>query len=546
MGDADETWTDGSTIHVPSGDDTAKLALVVQGALLAAGSLEPRALLRLVGQRAATARYLALEAHRGCAALGSAAPRLLRLAVAELGEIPATTGSGESLELALADATLPEAPASFGILRPARVVRQGGLARAIGLRRGDEAQQEEQDAGVAPEPLEPVRPAPKSIFGDTSWADNRLARLLQKHLLKAGLGTGEEGEGEGAGELPVSGRAVAGPAGDAAWLVKRPPAPVPTARDAAEPGGTRYPEWQHERQAYVPGHCRVVEFDPPAAAGEPLRLVPDPLLHRNLARLGLGLARHDRRPDGDGLDLRALVDFAVDRATGHSPDGRVYETRLRTARDLGVLVLLDASGSTRAQSHAASVWDEQRRLSAALVSGLEAVGDRVAAYGFRSYGREDVRYLRIKDFDGRFDGAALRRLDALQPAGYTRLGAAIRHAVALTTAQAGTSRQLLVLVSDGRPYERDYDGRHATEDTRRALAGAVAAGVGCVCLSVGSSTSHDAIAELWSDVSHLQMNGHRDLGPQVEPLFRTALHAALEGSHGSVAGPAATAMATGR
>ena len=110
----------------------------------------------------------------------------------------------------------------------------------------------------------------------------------------------------------------------------------------------------------------------------------DTRLRRRLAQLGLTPERHRRQTDGDGLDLTALIDFVIDRTAGHPGDARVYETRRRTAKDLGVLVLIDTSGSTGStgpSDNGTRVFDEERVLAARLTHSLEQLGVRVATYG---------------------------------------------------------------------------------------------------------------------------------------------------------------------
>jgi nitric oxide reductase NorD protein len=89
----------------------------------------------------------------------------------------------------------------------------------------------------------------------------------------------------------------------------------------------------------------------------------------------------------------------------------------------------------------------------------------------------------------RFDEAAgirevHRRIAGLEPDGYTRAGAAIRHATADLARQAARHR-LLLLLSDGRPNDVDqYEGRYGVEDTRTAVAEARLQGVHVFCLTV--------------------------------------------------------------
>jgi nitric oxide reductase NorD protein len=69
-----------------------------------------------------------------------------------------------------------------------------------------------------------------------------------------------------------------------------------------------------------------------------------------------------------------------------------------------------------------------------------------------------------------------RRLAGLAPDHTTRMGPAVRHLTA-RLARHPASTRLLIVVSDGRPYDLDYEQRYAVADTARALAEARAAGV---------------------------------------------------------------------
>ncbi len=201
----------------------------------------------------------------------------------------------------------------------------------------------------------------------------------------------------------------------------------------------------------------------------------------------------------------------------------MYELKRRTAHDLGVLILLDSTGSTGESEEGRRVFDEQRALAARLTAGFDELGDRVACHGFQSWGRHAVNYLRVKGFDDRYDHAAQRRLAALEPGGFTRLGAAIRHGTHLLATKAGTSNTLLVVVGDGLPYDDGYEQRYAQEDCRRALREAVIAGVGCACVSVRSATEPEVIERVWGNVPAPRARG--PLGarpPRDAPVPRSA------------------------
>ena len=95
----------------------------------------------------------------------------------------------------------------------------------------------------------------------------------------------------------------------------------------------------------------------------------------------------------------------------------------------------------------------------------------------------------LKDFAERAGDEVRRRVAAMEPEGYTRMGAAIRHGSALLARQ-GTAHRLLLIVSDGRPNDDDhYQGRYAIEDTRQAIAEARQQGIFPFCLTVDRKAS---------------------------------------------------------
>src|SRR3546814_14055886 len=68
-----------------------------------------------------------------------------------------------------------------------------------------------------------------------------------------------------------------------------------------------------------------------------------------------------------------------------------------TRRALGVLILLDTSSSVKDLApDGQTIQQQQIALGWELASTLDAAGDRVALYGFNSWGRERVHMLRMK------------------------------------------------------------------------------------------------------------------------------------------------------
>ncbi|MGK7296469.1 MAG: nitric oxide reductase activation protein NorD, partial [Candidatus Wenzhouxiangella sp. M2_3B_020] len=105
----------------------------------------------------------------------------------------------------------------------------------------------------------------------------------------------------------------------------------------------------------------------------------------------------------------------------------------------------------------------------ALARGVEACGDDQAIHAFTSRRRHRVEIRQIKDFEEPVGAATERRIAALEPGLYTRMGAAIRH-VAAGLARRPNRRRLLLVLTDGKPNDTDhYEGRFAVEDTRMAV-----------------------------------------------------------------------------
>jgi nitric oxide reductase activation protein len=291
-----------------------------------------------------------------------------------------------------------------------------------------------------------------------------------------------------------------------------------------DPNGTKYPEWDVERQRYRADWCTVVELQPRVRDGVS-PAVPDGYgLQRALARLGLGLERCHRQPQGDDIDIDAAVEARVNVLTESSPDEAVYLDSLRRRRDLAVMLLLDVSGSvTEPGSPGQTVHEQQRAAAAALTLALHGLGDRVALYAFHSQGRSAVHIMPIKRFDDAFNASVMRRLGSLVPGAYSRLGAAIRHGAATLEKRGGTPRRLLVVLSDGLAYDHGYGRTYGAADARRALGEARTRGTGCLCLTVGARTDTDELEMVFGSAAHARIADVNQLSRVIAPLFRSAI-----------------------
>lgn len=255
--------------------------------------------------------------------------------------------------------------------------------------------------------------------------------------------------------------------------------------------GITYPEWDHRLAAYrFPG---AIVRTGPATDGDvewaERVLKRRATLVRQVRRRFDGLrprrVRLGRQPDGTELDLAAYVTAFADWRAGEPGDDRLYTTSRPARRDLAIAVLVDVSASTDAWvSGSLRIVDVEKEALVVLLEALDVLGDRHAVFTFSGQGPRAVRVLTVKDFDEAPRTTARRRIAALEPDGYTRVGAAVRHASAVLGRESARHR-LLLLLSDGKPNDVDeYAGRYGIEDTRQAVAEARLQGLLPFCLTV--------------------------------------------------------------
>ena len=346
---------------------------------------------------------------------------------------------------------------------------------------------------------------------------NPLTEALMKRM---GLGR-EAGAGPAGGELAIGGARLTARAGTKAVVSPLPASLLPAEVTGEPGGGWRYPEWDVHSGSYRPRWCTVKEVVPHGRRA--MAPPPSTSLQRRLGRLGVGLQRCRRQSQGDDIDIDAVVQAMA----GCRLDEGVYLDSQRRRRSLAVLVLLDISSSVaEATTGGQSAHQEQRQAAAAFVDAIHHLGDRVALYGFCSRGRSAVRMVQVKTFGEITSGLTYERLGALVPGSYTRLGAAIRHSTHLLDTQAGTDHRLLLVLSDGFPYDDGYEGTYARADARRALAETRRQGIGCLCLSLGASIGGDELRRVFGSSAHASGGCLRDLAADIGPLFRGALASA--------------------
>lgn len=549
----ESVWTDGTVIFVGAEATPRERleALAVQASLIAAGSLEPGIVRRLAARPGLARRYLAIEGHRALAAIEDVLPPPVLSLIDRQAAARAGTPAA-SLAVALGRQPVADPPACFGMIRPRRLLAAQGRGRAP-----DPA---DEGAGPARPPVaeaaaEGARPLWRPGPGPNGGTDDAAAPRPRDR--------DSDADGGSVGPVPPPFASLVGGSGALAWLFRRmlragraaagggplgartggsargtrgagrgtalaiPPAAVLGEPAAAPRGAATYPEWDVYRGCYRPDWCTVDETEPRPAPGAPLPVPDGRALRRPLARLGMGLDRCRRELQGEEVDIDAAIQARADAVAQVPRDDAVYIASLRRRRELAVLVLLDISGSSAEPGEGSGTVHEQQRAAAGpLTAALHGLGDRVALYGFCSQGRSAVHLVRVKSFGDDLDTLVLRRLGGLVPGGFTRLGAAIRHGASVLEERGGTSRRLLVVLSDGLAYDHGYERRYGEADARRALDEARRRGTGCLCVTVGAATDAVTLRRVFGTAAHASVARPEQLAAVIGPLLGAALRSA--------------------
>lgn len=327
-----------------------------------------------------------------------------------------------------------------------------------------------------------------------------------------------------------------------------------------------YDEWDYHRQGYLRGWCRLFEY---RLRGEDFSFIED--VRQRHAKLAAQVKRQfkfikpesyqrvRRVSDGEELELDGIIEAVIDRRAGHATDEHVYRRRDRALREVAAAFLLDMSASTdfpvpeRKAAPAAptpkpdvpdtefvyAFWfdhtetDEpapKRRVidvakeSLALMSeALETLGDSFAIYGFSGYGRQDVEFHVAKEFNDRLTSRTWAAMAEMQPRRSTRMGPAIRHAIAKLDRE-GARMKVLIVVSDGYPQDCDYgpdrnDDEYGIQDTAAALREAQRKGIQTFCITIDPA-GHDYLRRMCPDERYLVIDEVADLPRELSKVYR--------------------------
>lgn len=320
-----------------------------------------------------------------------------------------------------------------------------------------------------------------------------------------------------------------------------------------------YDEWDFRAQDYKPRWCAV---------NETILEEGDIQFYEDSLREHAGLVNQTRKQfelmkpemfrkikrleDGEEIDLDPAIEWMVEVRAGVSPNNKIFWRRNKIERDVAVAFLLDMSASTDEEiargdrsgsgddpQQYLSWWVSKRRqelssppkriidlekeATVLLITALETIGDQYGIYGFSGYGRDNVEFFVIKDFEERFGDNIKQRIDKITPIRSTRMGPALRHATYKLN-QTDAKVKILVLLSDGRPQDHGY-GRDRTEkeyaihDTKQALNEAKRDGITPFALTVDRS-GHDYLKTMCEDMGYEVVADIEALPSRLPTLYR--------------------------
>ncbi|OAN37939.1 nitric oxide reductase activation protein NorD [Mycolicibacterium iranicum] len=241
--------------------------------------------------------------------------------------------------------------------------------------------------------------------------------------------------------------------------------------------GIPYPEWNAWTERFMPDHVAVLERAHQGSGGQPGAIAVDvrKWFEKNTHR-----ALRNRLEDGSDIDVDQYVSHFIDVTTGDAVEPRIFRELLPASRDVTTALLLDGSSSLGV--HGGSIFKLELACADALSRAMTSARERHGIFVFTGNTRHRVEVNCLKDFaDRRFVPPGSL---GLATAGYTRLGAPLRHLTSRLLAQPSERRQLIV-IGDGLISDEGYEGRYAWADSAHAVEEANEAGVSMYYVGIG-------------------------------------------------------------
>ncbi len=235
-----------------------------------------------------------------------------------------------------------------------------------------------------------------------------------------------------------------------------------------------YNEWDFSKRRYKENYCKVypktqlktdVNYYKNTISKNSSTLIN---LRKILTNLNNKIQQQKRQSQGEEFDIDAITDLYVDVHSRKTPSDKIYLSNRKKEKDLSILILLDISLSSDSYAAGNRVIDVEKEVSILFGEILNEFNIDFSIDSFYSKTRNFSTYLTVKDFDENWS-TAKHKIGAIEPSGYTRIGAALRHAGARLDTRS-TKNKWIILISDGKPNDYDkYEGKYGINDVKQAL-----------------------------------------------------------------------------
>ena len=235
-----------------------------------------------------------------------------------------------------------------------------------------------------------------------------------------------------------------------------------------------YNEWDFSKRIYKENFCKVYpksqqKTDPNYYKKTIAKNASTLLgLRKMLTNVNNRMQQQKRQTQGDEFDIDAITDLYIDVHSKRTPSENIYISKRKKDKDLSILILLDISLSSDGYAAGNRVIDVEKEVSILFGEILNEFNIDFSIDSFYSKTRNFSTYLTVKDFDENWN-IAKHKIGAIEPNGYTRIGAALRHAGARLD-KRNTKNKWVILISDGKPNDYDkYEGKYGVNDVKQAL-----------------------------------------------------------------------------
>ena len=235
-----------------------------------------------------------------------------------------------------------------------------------------------------------------------------------------------------------------------------------------------YNEWDYKKRKYKVDFCKVYpKFITAKSNDYASRTLLDNVKTKNelfklFAQIHNEYDKVNRVVSGEEIDLDAVIDAFADINAKRTPTDKIYTTKRKRKKDLSILILVDTSLSSDGYTNNEHILSVEQKAVLLFGEVLSQYNISFQIDTFSSRTRNNCGYNHIKTFKENWFKVR-DRIGALEPEGYTRIGAALRHAGALIDKEP-TKRKWIILLSDGKPNDYDtYEGKYGIEDVKQAL-----------------------------------------------------------------------------